>query len=239
MVFDNKKYQKKYRELHKEDNRVNCKKYREKNKEEISKQKKEYYAENKEKILQKNKQYRLENRKDISKQRKKYRNENKEKISNSMKQWNMENKEHRTCYNKQWGEKNKEHKREYMQEYYLIHPELVDKNLKRLSAYNNDHPDTAKFRQRTYRKTEKGKINMVKTKTKRKRKLGFNILVDNRIAESIHWHHINNDNVVAVPSDLHELYYRGKDIEGHCENMMIIVEQLYPELKKEKEGLGD
>jgi len=56
--FDEKKYQKKYREERKEYHKKYSKKYREENKEKIKKYKKKWRQENKEKILEQQKKYR-------------------------------------------------------------------------------------------------------------------------------------------------------------------------------------
>ena len=41
--------------------------------------------------------------------------------------------------------------------------------------------------------------------------------------EQINWHHVTDAYVVALPKDLHQLYY-GKN---HRENMITIIKQIY------------
>jgi len=86
---------------------------------------------------------------------------------------------------------------------------------------------------RRWAKTERGKQFRLKNQHIRERNLGFNIICENVLDESFTWHHIDNNNVVAVPRDLHELFTMGKDVERHRELLKPIVEQLYPILKKE------
>lgn len=81
-----------------------------------------------------------------------------------------------------------------------------------------------KYQDRHWNDAYKKHKNMYIDKTnKRRRNFGFNILFPNYIKETIVWHHINNDDVVAIPKDLH--IYFGK---YHRENMMHIIKQIYP-----------
>lgn len=79
---------------------------------------------------------------------------------------------------------------------------------------------------RKYLSTEKGKqwINRMNHK---RREMGYIELIPNPFddSEKIEWHHIDDSAyVVAVPYDLHRLYY-GKH---HKENLMMIIKQIYP-----------
>jgi hypothetical protein len=128
---------------------------------------------------------------------------------------------------KTWLIKNKEHKHRYDREYRKQHPDLNKKRKDYFTKYQQSHPEKARDRQKRYRKTEKGKINDIRVKSKRKRNLGFKPIIPNILDEKIVWHHIDDDNVVPIPRDLHLLYYGGHDTEKHRENIKPIIEQLY------------
>jgi hypothetical protein len=119
--------------------------------------------------------------------------------------------------NKSWNGKNKDKCLEYGNNWRKKHPEYYmqyrEKNRKKLS-----------LEQRQYRKLGKLKEIDAKHHAKRK-KLGWNKLFENPFddIEKIDWHHIDNNNVVALPKELHLLYY-GKN---HRENTKTIVEQIY------------
>ena len=79
-----------------------------------------------------------------------------------------------------------------------------------------------------YCQTEKGKIAVSKKNARRKHNLGFIQIFKNPFdkLEIIEWHHITDVYVVAIPRDLHQLYY-GK---FHREKTMEIVKQVYLEM---------
>jgi len=76
-----------------------------------------------------------------------------------------------------------------------------------------------------YRQTEKGKEISKKQNAKRKRNLGWTKLFENPFDEKveIHWHHYNNEYVVALPKDIH-ISFLGKN---HRENLKPIMHQIY------------
>jgi len=43
--------------------------------------------------------------------------------------------------------------------------------------------------------------------------VGFNPL--NETFENSIWHHINNDDVVAIPREIHRKYYAGRNVQKH------------------------
>lgn len=106
----------------------------------------------------------------------------------------------------------------------------------RIDKYKKANPEKVKQSQKKYWRSEQGRRINRKKCNKRQRELGYNELFENILNESVEWHHINNVDVVAVPIDIHQLY-PGKPVEVHRENMMYIVEQLYPDIKKEEERL--
>jgi len=66
----------------------------------------------------------------------------------------------------------------------------------------------------------------------RKRHLGFNKLVESDWNEPIDWHHVNDNDVVPLPTYLHKMCYTGETIR-HREICNRLVSILYPELKIE------
>ena len=84
---------------------------------------------------------------------------------------------------------------------------------------------------RIWAKTERGRQLRLKNQHIRERNLGFKIIFINDLDEPFTWHHIDNENVVAIPRDLHELFTRGKDVQRHRNELEFIISQLYPEIK--------
>jgi len=84
-----------------------------------------------------------------------------------------------------------------------------------------------------YLQTEKGKIytrkraKKARYRRREERHMDWIPLFENPFNESeiVDWHHITDIHVVAIPKDLHQLYY-GK---YHRENEMEIVKQIYGE----------
>lgn len=70
---------------------------------------------------------------------------------------------------------------------------------------------------------EKIKIIEKKCKSKRERNYGYNVIYPNIINEKVVSHHINDNDVVYIPEDLHQLY-GGKN---HRENLNYIIKQIY------------
>jgi hypothetical protein len=66
-----------------------------------------------------------------------------------------------------------------------------------------------------------------KSKIKR-RKMGFNILYENPFHGNmkIDYHHINNNDVVAIPSEIHKLY-SNHNVSNHRINLNYIIKQIY------------
>ena len=80
-----------------------------------------------------------------------------------------------------------------------------------------------------YDKSIKGKIKIAKSHAKGKG-LGWNPVYANLIIEPHVWHHINNDDVVAIPRDLHYAYnprYYSLGLTGHIFMLNQIIKQLY------------
>ena len=93
------------------------------------------------------------------------------------------------------------------------------------AKYYQKNKEKCNIKCSAYKKTDKGKMTVSKMMAKRKRNLGFISLFDNPFdkSELIDWHHVNNDDVVALPRDLHR-HFQGK---FHRENLIYIIKQIY------------
>ena len=138
----------------------------------------------------------------------------------------------RNAYQRQWR---KEHPKyaEYQKQWYKEHLEsykLAQKKYRQTEKYKltrqkYNQTEKHKLGAKKYRQTEKGKIKDNKQQARRKRNLNWIQMFENPFDESelIDWHHITDAYVVAIPRDLHQLYYG----EYHREKIMEIVKQVY------------
>jgi hypothetical protein len=99
-------------------------------------------------------------------------------------------------------------------------------NYESRKIYQELYPERYRKSLRKFWKTEKGKILAAKQYHKRKTKYGFNILFENIIDEPICWHHVDDNNVIAIPRDIHDSTIK-KPTWKHRENLKPIIEQLY------------
>ena len=120
-----------------------------------------------------------------------------------------------------WREKNPQKIKDYSKKYYDKHKEVL---LEKTQAWREENIEHIKQYSHKYYQTDKGKDVAAKTRNKRRRNFGFNKPFPNPFADSVTviWHHINNNNVVAIPKDLHKYFNR-----FHRENMQYIVNQIY------------
>jgi len=123
------------------------------------------------------KEYQKEYQKDYQKE---YYQNNKEEINEYGKEYRQDNKEE----SKEYYQDNKEQIKKYQQEYYQDNKEKI-----------NEH-------QKEYKQTPKGKEVRKRANAKRVRNLGFNPL--NEWFEGSHGHHLDEINVIYVPTELHE-----------------------------------
>jgi hypothetical protein len=65
---------------------------------------------------------------------------------------------------------------------------------------------------------------------RQKKRFGSNLLFENILDESekIAFHHIDKNNGVFIPDDLHRLYNHAQDVKWHRENLNPVIKQLYP-----------
>ena len=119
-------------------------------------------------------------------------------------------------------------------EYYYAHREVI---LPKMKQRTNDHKQERAAYDRMYynkhKKEIKQRINMWKRLNAAKcyssrRNLGNTLLHPNPFdnAEQVANHHVTDEHIVYLPTDLHSLY-NGPDREVHRENLQYIVDQIY------------
>ena len=117
-------------------------------------------------------------------------------------------KEMKLCQ-KIWYLKNKENKLKQCKKYRDMHK-------KEVSLYHK-------------KRYENNKSYFRKKQCKRLRGLGYNKLVTHDWNEPIHWHHMNDTNIIPIPAYLHKLTYTG-DRSNHRMLCNKLIDILYPEL---------
>lgn len=84
-----------------------------------------------------------------------------------------------------------------------------------------------KRRSKKYRQSEHGRLRIAKYEAK-SMGLGFNLLYENIIDEKYCYHHINNNDVAAIPRYFHNAFEgRGITLEQHRFMIKGIIKQLY------------
>ena len=104
-------------------------------------------------------------------------------------------KEYQKDYQKEYYQNNKEEINEYGKEYRQDNKEEINEHQKKYKQDNKEH-------QKEYKQTPKGKEVRKRANAKRVRNLGFNPL--NEWFEGSHGHHLDEINVIYVPTELHE-----------------------------------
>ena len=151
-----------------------------------------------------------------------YYQKNKEKMLAQQKVYNQNHRQERNLYWKKYSIKNKGKiavaKKKYQQE----NSQKVSDRGRKYYAQNREK---ILLKEKKYRQSEKGRIADTKAKARRRRDLNWLLMFPNPFDDSVlvDYHHITDIYVVAIPKDLHQLYY-GKN---HRENMMEIVKQIY------------
>ena len=120
----------------------------------------------------------------------------------------------------------KQYHQNHKEEISLHHKEYRLSNLEKIKVkekkYYLRNKDKVLRRQKLYQKTDTGKLISSKTMAKRKRNLGFTVLIENKFNCDVDYHHINNEYVVAVPRYIHQ-GAAGKNHRAECN---ILVEKL-------------
>ena len=116
--------------------------------------------------------------------------------------------------------------------YYKHHEERKRKLRERPpeKKYEDNQKQKNNGNMRKFDLSEKGRLRSAKHNAK-KRELGFgfNLVFPNELDEPFAYHHFNHNNVdvVAIPVEIHQLY-GNPDSRKHRDNLLPIVEQLYP-----------
>ena len=132
-------------------------------------------------------------------------------------------------YQRQWRKKHPNYNKTASREWLKNHPEYCRTEKSTLTHYKTQtawrikNPNYNKEWKK--RNPEKLKLMRLKANAKRRQNLNWIQLFENPFdkSEKVEWHHINNTYVVAIPRDLHRLYY-GK---YHREKTMEIIKQIY------------
>ena len=120
-----------------------------------------------------------------------------------------------------------ENNRDYIIQYKR---KFYSENKYRIAEEYHHKPEVKKKKSEYYKKyskTKSGRESIKRRNNKRNRKLGFNKIIENPFSKEvkINWHHINDNDVVPIPMDLHKLYHN-PDKEIHRELLKNIVEQI-------------
>ena len=98
--------------------------------------------------------------------------------------------------------------------------------------FRQNHREKRNQYSKEHHQTKQGKILSKKYYNKRKRNLGFTILIGNQFNCDVDYHHINNEYVVAVPRYIHQ----GTLGKNHRVECNLLVEKLYGiDIEKEVE----
>ena len=146
---------------------------------------------------------------------------NKIDAANYARYYQKVNRDRVNTYMRKYREKNKDKINERTRKSYIKNPEIYRNYQKK---YRNKNKEICNEKHRQYMQTENGKKARRKWKAKR-RNLSWIKMFPNPFDNSVlvDYHHITDVYVVAVPRELHKLYY-GKN---HREKMMEIVKQIY------------
>jgi hypothetical protein len=211
-----KQYAKAYFQTHKEEARE----YRRNHREQEAKRKKKYYLDHKEYITKQLKEYRQTHKKEAAEYRRDHRGEAKEYA----KKYYLVHREQEIKRVKKYYLVHREQEIKRMKQYYQDHKEEINERAKQ---YNQDHKEELQQwrkdhyqarreeeleRVKEYNQTTEGKATKLKCYAKRCRDLGFNSL--NESFPGSVWHHINNEDVVAIQEEVH-LKFIGISREKH------------------------
>lgn len=86
---------------------------------------------------------------------------------------------------------------------------------------------------KSWNKRHPAQRKLIKAKSFAKsRGLGFNIKYKNKIAEPVVYHHLNKSDVIAIPEDIHQLYF-GNEFKTVAHRFMVkqVVKQIYKKVR--------
>lgn len=103
-------------------------------------------------------------------------------------------------------------------------------NRKSTKKWRDNNPDKINC----WRKAnpERAREQWRRSSAKRRQTLGYIQLDKNPFADSVEveWHHIDDNNVLAIPKDLHRSFYTGHNFQLHRNLLEYIINQIYPNL---------
>ncbi len=130
-------------------------------------------------------------------------------------------------YSKRWYSLHRKEHLSHTKEWHVLHREYHLNSLR--NWYINNRLYLLKKGKKYYKEHREEHMACIQ---KRSRQLGWVQLYPNPFSsgEKIAWHHIDDIYVVAVPLDLHYLYYEGRNTSSHRDNLLPIVNQIYGEI---------
>jgi len=109
--------------------------------------------------------------------------------------------EHKKKYNKQWNKDNEEYRKERDRQYYKDNQEHLEEYRKQ---WNEDNKEYKSEYQKQYYKTSAGKLTIKRSNAKRK---NFGFIPLNDWFKNCEGHHLNYDDVIFIPKELHRSVY--------------------------------
>lgn len=91
--------------------------------------------------------------------------------------------------------------------------ENKERKIKQSLKYNKNNPEKVHKALAKYHAKEKG--------------YGFNLIKPNIINEQVAYHHVNKNDVIAIPYDIHQLYIFGMENNKHRFMCKQIIKQIY------------
>jgi len=187
----------------------------------IKKHNHRYYKNHKDAILKRNANYRKSHLLETSVRYKEYYNKHKDAITKyQINYWKLHPLQ-RKAISDRYFRKHKDAMMKYRTNYWKSHRVQGRLSCKR---YYRRHKEEIKERNHNYRKNNPEKIKAYKTKYYRG--LGFNMIVENDWPVPVHWHHVNDNDVVPIPRELHLMCYTG-DRKRHRDMANRLIEILY------------
>jgi len=178
------------------------------------------------KVREHNKKWRKDNLEYFKKYRKEYYEENAEKVKERTRKWEEENAEKARENRRKWREENTEKMREFRRKWEKNNPEKRREYQKKW--YQNNKQKKREY-QKKWRENNPEKTREIdrKCNAQRRQQLDYKELFENPFKGDVHWHHITNKYVVALPGWVHILFYCGADIEEHRALLEPIVYEIY------------
>ena len=143
--------------------------------------------------------------------------------------YRKDHKEDVKKYNAKYQKENKDRIKKQRREYYLKNREVILKKIKECRD-KNGHQYYLTQKAKGCNISEATRQHNRKNMAKRKRNLAWIELAENRFEGCVDWHHITDDDVIAVPRWIHNRC-KHPDTFVHRSQMLPLVFQLYPDLE--------